>query len=115
MTVLVVIEAMGIMMIVLLVMSVLVSLLCSQDDSVVSGAEGDGAGVIRDLTKPRRRRQRERQKNNRCNEPNNNSARASRFFCTFLCLHCTTTTLNDQILSLLGNGNGKAINCTISA
>ena len=35
-------------------------------------------------------------------------------FCTFLCLQCTTTTWNDQILSLLGNGNGKAINSTIS-
>ena len=34
----------------------------------------------RDLTKPRRRRQRERQKNNRFNEQKNNSARASRFF-----------------------------------
>ena len=66
---------------------------------------------IRDLTKPRRRRQRVRQKNNRFNEQNNNSAR---FFCTFLCLHCTTTTWNDQILSLLGNGNGKAIKPTIS-
>ena len=43
-----------------------------------------------------------------------NSACASRFFCTFLCLQCTTTTWNDQILSLLGNGNGKAINSTIS-
>ena len=35
-------------------------------------------------------------------------------FCTFLCLHCTTTTWNNQILSLLGNGNGKAINSNIS-
>ena len=35
-------------------------------------------------------------------------------FCTFLCLPCTTVTWNDQILSLLENGNGKAINSTIS-
>ena len=35
-------------------------------------------------------------------------------FCTFLCLHCTTTTWNDQNLSLLGTGNGKAINSTLS-
>ena len=33
-------------------------------------------------------------------------------FCTFLCSPCTTTTWNDQILSLFGNGNGKAINST---
>ena len=33
------------------------------------------------------------------------------FFLRFL---CTTTTWNDQILSLLENGNGKAINSTIS-
>ena len=35
-------------------------------------------------------------------------------FCTFLYLHCTTTTWNDQNLSLLGTGNGKAINSTLS-
>ena len=34
-------------------------------------------------------------------------------FCTFLCCPCTTTTWNDQILSLLENRNGKAINSTI--
>ena len=40
----------------------------------------------KDLTpKLRRRRQRERQKSNWFNEQNNNLARASRFFCTFLC------------------------------
>ena len=50
----------------------------------------------------------------RFNGQNINSAGASRFFCTFLCLQCTTTTRNDQILSLLVNGNGKAINSTIS-
>ena len=37
----------------------------------------------RDLTKLRRRRQRERQKSNRFNEQNNNSARASRLFVHF--------------------------------
>ena len=35
-------------------------------------------------------------------------------FCTFICLHFTATTWNDQILSLLWNGNGKAVNSTIS-
>ena len=35
-------------------------------------------------------------------------------FCTFLCCLCTTTTWNDQILRLLENRNGKAINSTIS-
>ena len=54
------------------------------------------------------------QKSNRLNEQNNNSARASRFFCTFLCCHCITTTWNGQILSLLENRNGKAIYSTTS-
>ena len=35
-------------------------------------------------------------------------------FCTFLCRPYITRTWNDRILSLLGNGNGKAINSTIS-
>ena len=35
-------------------------------------------------------------------------------FCTFLCCPCITRTRVDQISSLLGNGNGKAINSTIS-
>ena len=39
--------------------------------------------AIRDLTKPRRRRQRERQKSNMFNEKNNNSARALRSFVLF--------------------------------
>ena len=39
--------------------------------------------VIRDLTKLRRRLQRERQKSNRFNEQNSNSARALRFFVLF--------------------------------
>ena len=39
---------------------------------------------VRDLTVPRRRRQRERQKSNRLNRPrNNNSARVRRFFVHF--------------------------------
>ena len=44
------------------------------------------SGYTRNLTKLRRRWQRERQKeeSNRFNEQNNNSARASPFFCTFL-------------------------------
>ena len=66
------------------------------------------------ITKLRRRQQRKRQKSNRFNEQNNNSARASRFWCTFLCSFCITKKWNDQILSLLGNRNGKAINSTIS-
>ena len=39
-----------------------------------------------------------------------------KLFCTFLCSPYTTTTWNDQILSLLGNGkrNCKAINSSIS-
>ena len=35
-------------------------------------------------------------------------------FLTFLCSPCIITRWNDQILSWLGNGNGKAINSTIS-
>ena len=35
-------------------------------------------------------------------------------FLSFLCCPCYTTTWNDQILSLFENGNGKAINSTIS-
>ena len=42
-----------------------------------------GAFVIRDLTKLRRRRQRERHKSNRFNEQFKNSARALRFFVNF--------------------------------
>ena len=61
----------------------------------------------RDLSKLPRRRQREPKKSNRFNEQKNNFARASRFF-----VH--EMMWNDQILSLLENGNGKAINSTIS-
>ena len=53
--------------------------------------------IFRDLTKLRRRRQGERQKNNRFNEQNNNSARASRFFVHFFAVsaqqRCDMTTL----------------------
>ena len=35
-------------------------------------------------------------------------------FCTFPFSPCTTTTWNEQILSLLGNRNGEAINSTVS-
>ena len=46
---------------------------------------------IGDFNMSRRRRQRECQKSNGFNRENNNSARASRFFCTFLCRPCITT------------------------
>ena len=60
------------------------------------------------------RRQRERQKSNRFNEQNNHSACASRFIVHFFAVPAQNTTWNDQILSLLENGNGKPINCIIS-
>ena len=53
-------------------------------------------------------------KNNRFNKQNKKLCTRITLFFTFLCLHCTTTTWNDQILGLLGNGNGKEINSTIS-
>ena len=40
-------------------------------------------------------------KSNGSNALNSNSARASRFFCAFLCRPRTNTTWNDQMLSLL--------------
>ena len=46
---------------------------------------------IGDFNMSRRRRQRECQKSNGFSRENNNSARASRFFCTFLCRPCITT------------------------
>ena len=67
----------------------------------------------RDLTKLRRRWQGERQKSNSFNEQNN-SCTCVTLFCTFLSCPCTTTTWNDEILSLLENGNDKAINSNIS-
>ena len=35
-------------------------------------------------------------------------------FCTFLCRPCTTSRWSDQVLSWLEDGNGKAINFTLS-
>ena len=46
----------------------------------------------RNHTKLRPRWQRERQKHNKVNDQNNDSARASRFFCTFLCSPRITAT-----------------------
>ena len=63
----------------------------------------------RDLMKLRWRQQWERQKRTKFNEQNNNSEGASRFL-YILCCPCTTTKWNDQILSGLENGKGKAIN-----
>ena len=62
----------------------------------------------RDLTILRRRRQRD------CQKAKQQLCTCITLFCTFLCSPCTTTTWNDAILSLLGNGNGEAINSTIS-
>ena len=76
-------------------------------NSVLGGIFRDYLRENRDLTKLRRRWQRpERQKSNRFNEHH--------AFCTFDCLPCITRTWPDQILSLLGNGNGRVINSTIS-
>ena len=38
---------------------------------------------------------------------NNNFARASRFFCTFLCRHCTTTTWKCLISRFVENMNTR--------
>ena len=54
---------------------------------------------IRKLKQGRRRRQRERQKKN--------FARASRFFCTFLCRRCTTTTWKCLISRFIEDRNTK--------
>ena len=54
--------------------------------------------VIRDLTKLRRRRQREQKKRQLCTP-----------FCTFLCRPCNNYDVKWQILSWLEKGNGKAI------
>ena len=66
-----------------------------------------GALGISDLTKRRRQRQGERQKSK-------TTLHVHDAFCTFLRFLCTTTTWNDQILSLVENGNGTAINSTLS-
>ena len=68
---------------------------------------------IRDLTKLRRRRERERQTSNSFNEQNN-SARASRFFlANFYAVSAQQGREMANFLSLLENGNGKAINSTV--
>ena len=55
-----------------------------------------------------RRRQRERQKKAiGLDKQNNNFARASRFFCTFLCRRCTTTTWNVLISRFVEDGEQK--------
>ena len=59
------------------------------------------------------RQQRERQKSNMFNEQNNNSARALRFFVHFFAVPTPLRRENDQILGIVGKGNGKAINSTI--
>ena len=48
--------------------------------------------VNKELKQLRRRPQRRLQKNNRFNDQNNSSARASRFLVHFFDVHCTTTT-----------------------
>ena len=66
------------------------------------------------LTKLRQRRQWERLQLNRFIWPKQHLCTCITHFCTFHCHPCTTTTWNDQILSWLEKGNGKAINFTIS-
>ena len=79
-------------------------------NSVLGGTFRDYLRENRDLTKLRRRWQR----------PGGNVKKAIglmsiTLFCTFVCLPCITRTWPDQILSLLGNGNGRVINSTMSA
>ena len=61
----------------------------------------------------RRRRQRQLQ-SNRIRLAKQQLCTCITLFCTLLCRSCTTTTWNDQILSFFDDGNGKAINSTIS-
>ena len=68
----------------------------------------------RGLTKLRQRRQWERLQLNRFIWAKQHLCTCITHFCTFHCRPCTTTTWNDQILSWLEKGNGKAINFTIS-
>ena len=56
---------------------------------------------------PRWRRQRELQKTNTFNKQNNNFARTSRFFCTFLSRRYTTTTWKCLISRFVEDGNTK--------
>ena len=66
------------------------------------------------LMKLRQRRQWERLQLNRFIWAKQHLCTCITHFCTFHCRPCTTTTWNDQILSWLEKGNGKAINFTIS-
>ena len=67
------------------------------------------------LTKLRQRRQWERLQLNRFIWAKQHLCKCTKLLiCTFFCRPCTTTTWNDQILSWLEKGNGKAINFTIS-
>ena len=69
---------------------------------------------IRNLTKPRRRRQRERQKTiGLMSKTTALHVHHAFLYISLPSLH-NYTTWNAQTLSLLGNGNGKAINSTIS-
>ena len=69
--------------------------------------------VIRDLTKPWRRRQRERKKLiGLMSKTTTLQVHHASLYISLPSLH--NYDVKDQILSLLGNGNGKAINSTIS-
>ena len=61
--------------------------------------------IIRELKK--RRRQRVRQKAIGLGWQKNNFARASRFFCSFLCRHCMSTTWLCLISRFLGDVNTR--------
>ena len=71
---------------------------------------------IRDLTKPRRWRQQEPQKTiGLMSKTKTVHVHRAFLYIALPSLHNNfTTTWNDQTLSLLGNGNGKTINSTIS-
>ena len=70
---------------------------------------------FKDLTKLRQRRQRERLKLYGFIWAKQHLCKCTKLLiCTFFCRPCTTTTWNDQILSWLEKGNGKAIYFTIS-
>ena len=58
----------------------------------------------------RRGRQRERHKDNRFNKQNNNFARTSHFFCTFLSRFCTNTTWKCLISRFMENANKQRRN-----
>ena len=67
---------------------------------------------IRDLTKLRRRRERERRTSNSFNEQNN-SARAWRFFTNSFAVSAQQGREMANFLSVLENRYGKAINSTV--